>query len=198
MTQTVQRDVISVLSQEHHEIEELFVRLEELAGTRDAPDSAAERAEARTVAHEVITELARHWAAEERHLYPAIREYAPDCEELADQELAEHGKAERNAKALERLDPDDEEFWIRVEVLIAVVRGHVEAEETQVFPRLRSAVPAQVLTELGRRVERTELIAPTRPHPATPDRPPGNRLLDPATALVDRLRDTVSSRARGE
>jgi hemerythrin-like domain-containing protein len=198
MTQTAQRDVISVLSQEHHEIEELFVRLEELAGTRDVPGPPDERAEARTVVNEVIRELSRHWAAEERHLYPAVRRYVPDFQQVADQELAEHGKAERNAKALEGLDPDAEEFWIRVEVLIAVVRGHVQAEEAHVFPRLRDAVPGEVLVDLGRQVERTAQGAPTRPHPATPDSGPGNRLLDPAAALMDRVRDTVFSRGRGE
>jgi hemerythrin-like domain-containing protein len=198
MTQTAQRDVVTVLSQEHHEIEELFVRLEELANTRDTPDASGERAEARLIADQVIMELARHWAAEEQHVYPAVLRHLPAAWRVADRELAEHAKAERNAKALDRLDPDDDEFWIRVEVLISVVREHVRAEEEDVFPRLRDAVPRDELLELGRRVERTEQSAPTRPHPATPDRPPGNKVLDPAAALMDRLRDTVTSRGRGE
>ncbi|GAA5183237.1 hemerythrin domain-containing protein [Rugosimonospora acidiphila] len=194
MTQTVQRDVINVLNQDHHEIEELFVRLEELAGTRDAPDSAGDRAEARIVADQLSTELARHWAAEERHLYPAISKHAPALRPLAEHELTEHGKAERSLKALDRLDTDDEEFWIRAEVLIDLVRAHIRVEEAEVFPGLRDAVPKELLVELGGRVERAQRTAPTRPHPATPDRPPGNTLVDPAAALVDRVRDAASSR----
>jgi hemerythrin-like domain-containing protein len=196
MTQTAQRDVIDVLNQEHHEIEELFVRLEELAGTRDAPDSAGERAEARLIADQAIAELARHWHAEERHLYPAVRRHVPAIQSLADREVAEHAKAERNMKLLERLDPDDEEFWIRTEVLIGLIRAHVQVEEAEVFPGLRDAVPRELLVELGGRVERAQRGGPTHPHPAAPDRPPGNRLVTPATALVDRIRDMMSSRGR--
>ncbi|GIH12850.1 hemerythrin domain-containing protein [Rugosimonospora africana] len=198
MTQTAQRDVIDMLSQEHREIEELFVRLDELAATRDAPDSDGERAEARVIADQAITELTRHWVAEERHLYPAVRENVPDLEQVADRELAEHAKAERNMKALERLDPDDEEFWIRTEVLIGLVRAHIQVEEDQVFPGLRDAVPRELLVELGGKVERAQRAGPTHPHPAAPDRPPGNRLVDPATGLMDRIRDAVSSRGRAQ
>lgn len=196
MTQTAQRDVIDLLSQEHHEIEELFVRLEELAATRDAPDSAGERAEARGIADQAITELTRHWVAEERHLYPAVRQHVPALESTAERELAEHAKAERNMKALERLDADDEEFWIRVEVLIGLVRAHVQVEEDTVFPGLRDAVPKELLVELGGKVAGAQRMGPTRPHPAAPDRPPGNRLVDPAAGLMDRVRDAVSSRGR--
>jgi hemerythrin-like domain-containing protein len=198
MTQTGQRDVISVLTQDHRDVDELFVRLEELAGTRDAPDSAGERAEARLVADQVITDLSRHSVAEEQYLYPAVREHLPDYRPLADHEVAEHAKAERNMKALDRLDPDDEEFWIRTEVLIGLIRAHTLVEETELFPRLRAVVPREVLVDLGGRVERAQRNAPTHPHPATPDTPPANRLVDPAAALVDRVRDAVSSRGRKE
>lgn len=198
MTQTAQRDVIDLLSQEHREIEELFVRLEELAATRDAPDSEGERTEARGIADQAITELTQHWVAEERHLYPAVRANVPALEPVADRELGEHAKAERNMKALERLDPDDEEFWIRAEVLIGLVRAHVEVEEGKVFPGLRDAVPRELLVELGGKVGRAQRTGPTRPHPAAPDRPPANRLVDPATGLMDRIRDAVSSRGRSQ
>lgn len=196
MTQTAQRDVIDLLSQEHREIEELFVRLEELAATRDSPDSAGERAEARGIADQAITELTRHWVAEEQHLYPAVRENVPTLEPVADRELAEHAKAERNMKTLERLDPDDEEFWIRTEVLIGLVRAHVEVEEGKVFPGLRDAVPRELLVELGGKVGTAQRTGPSHPHPAAPDRPPGNRLVDPAAGLMDRIRDAVSGRER--
>jgi hemerythrin-like domain-containing protein len=197
MTQTAQRDMISVLTQDHRDVEELFVRLEELANTRDTPDTSGERAEARQIADQVITELSRHWAAEERHLYPALREYVPACLPLADLEVAEHAKAERNLKSLDWLDPDDEEFWIRVEVLIAVIRAHTQIEEEELFPRLRAAVPREELIDLGGKVERTEHTGPTRPHPAVPDTPPGNKLAEPAAALLDRVRDALSDRGRG-
>jgi hemerythrin-like domain-containing protein len=198
MTQTDQRDVISVLTQDHRDVDELFVRLEELASTRDTADFSGERAEAKLVAHQVIADLSRHSAAEEQFLYPAVSRHLPACKPLTDHELAEHAKAERNMKALDGLDPDDEEFWIRAEVLIGQIRAHAQVEENELFPRLRAEVPIDVLVDLGGRVERAQRSAPTRPHPAVPDTPPGNRLVDPAAAVVDRLRDALTGRGREE
>lgn len=39
-------------------------------------------------------------------------------------------------------------------------------------------------------------IAPTRPHPAAPDRPPVNKIMNPLTGLVDRMRDALTGRGR--
>jgi hypothetical protein len=43
-------------------------------------------------------------------------------------------------------------------------------------------------------VQRVKDMAPTRPHPAAPDTPPGDLLLGPVTGLFDRLRDVVTGR----
>ncbi|HUR08087.1 MAG TPA: hypothetical protein VM347_36465 [Nonomuraea sp.] len=46
------------------------------------------------------------------------------------------------------------------------------------------------------KVQAIKKIAPTRPHPSAPDTPPGNKLLGPATGLIDRLRDALSGRGK--
>jgi hypothetical protein len=38
-------------------------------------------------------------------------------------------------------------------------------------------------------------MAPTRPHPSAPDKPPANKILGPGAGLVDRLRDTLTGRS---
>ncbi len=58
MAQVAQRDVISLLIQDHREVDELLVRLEELAD--DEP--VGTDVEARTVAGQVVAELAERWA----------------------------------------------------------------------------------------------------------------------------------------
>jgi hypothetical protein len=53
-----------------------------------------------------------------------------------------------------------------------------------------------VLTEDHREV--AERAAPTRPHPAAPDRPPPpNKLLAPGAAVVDRVRAVFTGRGKG-
>jgi hypothetical protein len=55
-------------------------------------------------------------------------------------------------------------------------------------------VPIDDLIRVGNRVELAEEAAPTRPHPATPSSPPWNKIVDPAVAVVDKLRDVVTRR----
>jgi Hemerythrin HHE cation binding domain len=159
MTQAGQRDVISVLIQDHQEVDELFVRLEELASTRHAPGCADERGEARRVAGQVAVELSGHWAAEERYLYPLLRTRVPGGAELAERETAGHARMGRELTVLDALDPGGEEFWLRTSALIDQVRAQLRDEEGELFPRLRGAVPQAALVALAGAVD-------GRPRPA--------------------------------
>jgi hypothetical protein len=38
-------------------------------------------------------------------------------------------------------------------------------------------------------------MAPTRPHPFAPDKPPMNKILTAGAGLVDRMRDALTGRA---
>jgi hemerythrin superfamily protein len=183
---TRQRDLIEVLVHDHREVEQMFAELE--AGTGDADRR-------RQVANAVIAELVRHSVAEEQYLYPTVRRVLPDGDQLADREIAEHAEAERTMKTLEGLDGDDPEFDRAATTLMGEVRQHIQEEEGDLFPRLRSSCSEEELRELGRKVEMVKRIGPTRPHPSAPDRPPADKLLGPAVGMVDRIRDALSGRA---
>jgi hemerythrin superfamily protein len=148
MAQVAQRDVISLLIQDHREVDELLVRLEELAD--DEPVCTG--AEARTVAGQVVMELTGHWAAEQRYLYPLVRERVPRGVALAERDSVEQAETEDDLRALDLLDPAEHEFWGRVAVLADRVRAHVRDEECELFPLVRDAVPRTVLVELACRV----------------------------------------------
>jgi hemerythrin superfamily protein len=186
VTTTDQRDVIEVLVHDHREVEEMFRELE--SGTAEADRR-------RKVADAVIAELVRHSVAEEEYLYPAARKALPDGDRIADHEIAEHAEAERVMKTLESLEPTDAEFGPTVTTLITSIRHHIQEEENDLFPRLRSACTADELRELGRKVEVAKKMAPTRPHPSAPDTPPWNKILAPGAGLVDRIRDALTGRA---
>jgi hemerythrin superfamily protein len=112
----------------------------------------------------VITELVRHSVAEEMHLYPLTRKVLEDGDQLADHEIQEHAEVEQLLKDLEQMDQDDAQFE----------------------PRLRQLVQSTL--------HRAKKMAPTRPHPSSPDTPPGNVVLGPLVGLVDRVRDAASGR----
>ncbi|GHJ10476.1 hemerythrin [Micromonospora humidisoli] len=182
---TTGRDVVDVLTADHHEIEAIFVELENPQGT------AGHR---RRLADVLIAELVRHAVAEEMYVYPTARRALPDGDQLAEHEIAEHAAAERTLKELEPLDPSDARFEPLISHLTKSIRQHVREEESELFPRLRAAVAHEELVELADRVRAAKGHLPTRPHPGTPDHPPANRLLNPGAGLVDRIRDTLSGR----
>lgn len=76
------------------------------------------------------------------------------------------------------------------------IREHVTDEEQNLFPLLREATKPEELEQLGEKVRSAKKTAPTRPHPAAPDKPPLNKLLAPGAGLVDRIRDAVTGRGR--
>ncbi|MER6349880.1 hemerythrin domain-containing protein [Streptomyces sp. NPDC001595] len=180
-------NVIDELMTDHREVEALFGRIEGLpVGHKDR----------KMYADQVTMELVRHSVAEEAHLYPAVRAHLPNGDAMADQEIDDHSKAERIMKDLEGCDADDPEFDRLVGMLMSEIRSHVADEEQNLFPLLRQACPAETLDELGDKVRQAKKMAPTRPHPSAPDRPPANKLLAPGMGLVDRMRDALTGRGK--
>ncbi|OLR92940.1 hemerythrin domain-containing protein [Actinokineospora bangkokensis] len=185
MTTTHETNLVDVIVADHRAVEAAFQELEAGIGGE---------AHRRDLVDHVITELVRHSVAEEQHMYPAARRVLPGGDELADHEIAEHAEAERVMKELERLSPGEAEFERLLTELIRDIRHHVEDEERDLLPRLAAACSPEELRDLGDKVVKAKRIAPTRPHPAAPDTPPANLLLDAGTGMIDRLRDALSGR----
>jgi hypothetical protein len=97
-------------------------------------------------------------------------------------------------RKLEGTDADDPAFDGLVQQLIKEVRHHIEDEEKDLLPQLAEACDSAELDELGAKFAHAKSIAPTRPHPSAPDRPPANKILDPGVGLIDRMRDALTGR----
>ncbi|AZQ32746.1 hemerythrin domain-containing protein [Streptomyces cyaneochromogenes] len=180
-------NVIDELVTDHREVEEFFGRIEALpSGDKDR----------KLHADQATMELVRHSVAEEAYLYPAVREYVAGGDAIADKEIDDHSAAERIMKDLEGCDADDPEFDRLVGMLMSEVRSHIADEEENLFPRLRAVCPPDTLDDLGDKVRQAKKLAPTRPHPYAPDKPPANKLLAPGAGLVDRLRDALTGRGK--
>nr|WP_296073249.1 hemerythrin domain-containing protein [uncultured Actinoplanes sp.] len=171
------RNVVDVVTEQHDELLGLCERLEA------SPDD-------RRIADVVIATLSRHLSAEEQYLYPAVRTVVPGGEDLADRELAEDHEL---LVTLKRLGSGDDVAAHAAE-LAAAVRRHVEADAEELLPVLTQMAPIEDLIRVGNRFEMAEEAAPTRPHPGTPSTPPWNKVVDPAVAVLDKLRDAVTGR----
>jgi len=185
MTAAEKPDLISVIITEHRHVERVFTELESGTGSPE---------HRRNLADHVIAELVRHSVAEEQFMYPAARKYLENGDQLADHELEEHAEAEEVMKQLEDVPATEPRFDELMRRLIEDIRHHIEDEERDLLPKLQSACSADELRDLGEKVERAKKMAPTRPHPAAPDRPPANLILDTGAGLIDKIRDRLSGR----
>ncbi len=185
MTTGAPQDLVDILTSDHRTIEALFFELEQGGG-----DSRRQR----DLIDVTIAELMAHAVAEEQYLYPAARRYLPEGDELADRELAEHREAERLMDDLMSTDVEHPEFAPLVIRLIREVRRHVQEEESMIFPQLRAECTPDTLVDLGTKVISAKKLAPTRPHPASPHRPPLNKVAAPITGLIDQAVDAFADR----
>jgi hypothetical protein len=95
------------------------------------------------------------------------------------------------------MDPREERFDAKVTVLIENVRHHVEEEEGEFFPKVREQLGRNDLGELGDAMETARRVAPTRPHPRSPQVPPGNLVAGAFAAVTDRVTDAAKGTAYG-
>lgn len=185
-----ERDVVELLSADHREFDRIFTELEGLFGQRD-PDVLRRK---RALVDEVTIGLVKHSVAEETQVYPTVEQQV-DREE-AEHAKHEHAEAEETMKRLERMDPGDPQFDIEVAALVGEIRHHVEHEESRMFTELRATFTRDRLVEMARDVERVKALAPTRPHPNTPNEGAVRAVAGPLVSLLDHLRDAASGRGR--
>jgi hemerythrin-like domain-containing protein len=189
MTET-QRDVVDVLSADHREFDRIFTELERLRGATDEPSVRRKR----ELVDEVTIGLVKHSVAEETQVYPQVEKKIDKGE--AEHSKEEHAEAEETMKRLERMDADDPGFDDAVAELIREIRHHVQEEESRMFTELRASFTREELVSMAEKVEGVKKIAPTRPHPMTPNEPGVRTVLGPVASLLDHLRDAVSGRGK--
>jgi hemerythrin-like domain-containing protein len=180
--ETTGPNVIDVISREHRE---LIALCEELTGDTDAD-------RARTVAQVISAEVSRHLSAEEQYLYPAVRAAVSDGYAMVEREILEDRAMLEALRLLEAADEGNRAA--RAGDVRRRLRRHAEAADGELLPLLERMASTEELIRLGNRVEAAEEAAPTRPHPGTPATPPWNKIVDPAVAVADKVRDVVGRR----
>src|SRR6476619_2059590 len=182
-------DAITLLRNDHKSVEQLFKRFEK------AGDGAL--VEKRQIVDRIVEELSMHAAIEEQVFYPVARMTVPGTEDIALESLEEHHIVKWVLAELDGLDPHDERFDAKVTVLIENVRHHVKEEEQDFFPMVRDELGRNALSDLGDAMAKAKKLAPTNPHPRSPDEPPFNMVVGTAAGMADRIGDTVSGIAQG-
>lgn len=178
-------DAIAVLTADHKEVEKNFKDFER-AGDRAFATKGK-------LVDAIIEALSVHAVIEELVFYPAARRAGTDSTDMVLESLEEHHIVKWVLSELAGMEPTDERFDAKVTVLIENVRHHVHEEEQDLFPKIQAALSDEHLAELGDQLEAAKKVAPTRPHPRSPDTPPGNLFAGLIAGSVDWARDVLKA-----
>jgi len=171
-------DAITLLKADHKAVKSMFTAFGKLG------DNA--HSSKRKLVDQMIEALSAHAAIEELVFYPAVRKEVEDSDSEVLEALEEHHVAKWLLSELDGMEPTHERFDAKVTVLMESVKHHITEEESELFPLVRQELGRKRLQEIGEELERAKKTAPTRPHPRTPDEPPGNLVTAPAAGLADR------------
>ena len=130
MAETKSEDAITLLKNDHREVEELFEQFEKAKG-----DGRKEK-----LALQICKELTIHTMLEEEIFYPACEGKVE--EDLLKESFVEHDAAKVLIAEIEAGEPSDDFFDSKVKVLKEEIEHHVEEEErpkTGLFAQAREA-----------------------------------------------------------
>ncbi|GLY91481.1 hemerythrin domain-containing protein [Actinoallomurus iriomotensis] len=180
-------DLITVLTEDHRELNQLFTELEVLSGGESLR---------RSLADQMIIETVRHAVAEEAYFYPAVREYLPDGDLIADEACGEHEHVEQILKRLARTDMPDDHFSLQLSWLITDARRHMTDEEERIFPLLAAHVSRETLVSLGEKAKQAKASAPSRDTSGETQVPLLHTIVKSGIGLVERVRDHLCGPGR--
>ena len=182
------QDGIALLKDDHRTVKKLF---KDFFAVSDRAHATRRR-----IADKIILELSVHAGIEETVLYPRSRAAVPAADDDVLEALEEHHIVKTTCSELEKMDPRDERFAAKMQVLSENVKHHIAEEEADLFPKLRKAFSRDELRTMGEDMRAARAIVPKRPHPNAPDEPPGNLVASTVTTPVDAAVNAVGAAVR--
>jgi hemerythrin superfamily protein len=132
-----------LLLKQHRTVDELFEKLEESEESDDK----------REIFRELAHTLVAHDAIEREIFYPACEQELGSEDDVLGESLVEHGVVEFCLfRADQRQSAEDFDKYITV--LKEAVEHHVEEEEESLLPKVKRAMDAEALEELGEKMEK--------------------------------------------
>ena len=116
-------NIAEVISMDHRKVDTLFMEIEKT----DNPQKLQE------FFGQLYKDLSVHAEAEEQIVYPAIRSYYGDTQELYD----EQSEMKQMLSQIKALNPSNSNFKEQIKQLKTAVQDHVRQEENDMFPQIR-------------------------------------------------------------
>jgi hemerythrin superfamily protein len=140
-------DVLDLLIADHNRVRGLIARYHD----------AGSDAEKSGLATKIIEELQVHMAAEEKVFYQSVKDRSEEIGDDVDEGYQEHHVAQVLIGEIEALDPGSDQWVAKMTVLIESVEHHVDEEEEELFPSVRSQSTTEWRNQLGDRLGAEEV-----------------------------------------
>ncbi len=140
-------DAITLLKTDHEKVTELFEKVQALGDTAHVSREKLFR--------QIDHELTVHSEIEETIFYPALKAKTTANTEPSDEVLEayeEHANVKAMLKKIEALQPDDQTYNAKLQVLSEMVKHHVKEEENEMFKQARKLLEKTELDALGERL----------------------------------------------
>ena len=152
-------DAIALLEKDHDEVKALFAQADALSDTAHASRAKLFK--------EIDARLTLHTEVEERIFYPALKAKTKRNSDERDEVLEayeEHAAAKELIAKLERLEPSDETYKAKLQVLGEMIRHHIDEEQRVMFRQARELLSRSELEELGAKIETPKSKSASAPH----------------------------------
>jgi hemerythrin superfamily protein len=139
-------DVIELLTADHNRVRGLISKY------KDA-EEADKSGEATELAEKIIHELGVHMAAEEEIFYQSVKKRTSEIKGDVDEGYEEHHVAKVLIDEIRDLDSGSDQWVAKMTVLIESVEHHIDEEEDELFPSVRSSTDGSRREELGKALD---------------------------------------------
>jgi hemerythrin superfamily protein len=181
--------IVSRIKTDHRLATKMFSEFERLETLRQS-DKKQDRL--LQLGHEIIKELSVHAFVEEEVLYPTFKQYGMEAE--LKHSLEEHQGLKNDLYKLDQMTEVDQKYLQTMKAIIKETLHHMKEEEEETLAKFSKQAPVDVLVKLGEDYEAKKSMAPTRPHPSAPNKPPGSTMAGLGAAVVDKVKDKVQGR----
>jgi len=149
-------DCLDLLIADHNRFRGTFARFREAHENENA-------AEMSSLFNLLAQDLVIHTTIEEEIFYPATHELSEEIGETIDEGLQEHHVGDVLVEEMKELTPGDDEWVAKGMVLVESVEHHIDEEEDELFPSIRSATDASFREDLGQKMDarRAQMGFPT-------------------------------------
>ena len=149
-------DCLDLLIADHNRFRGTFTRFK---GAQEADDVAGMAG----LATHLFQDLEIHTTIEEEIFYPAIHDLSEEIGETVDEGLQEHHVADVLVEEIKAIEPGADDWVAKMTVLVESVEHHIDEEEEELFPSVRSATDVASRDQLGAKMDagRAEMGFPT-------------------------------------